>query len=230
MKTKHEDEVRPMIPSLALGRRALLAMAGAAAGMAVAAPAVAGPLPRVAPRIAGPVVGHWIDIPQGGAPGVRVTPAELVEGMSERRLRLRNVNTGEDIDVAYWKDGSYDADALTALHVFFRDWRAAAIKPVAGDVLDMLCAIDKIADPTGPIHVTSGYRTRATNEMLARTMGGVARESLHLSARAVDFFIPGYAISGVCAHALAFGCGGVGYYPRRGFVHIDNGPVRVWQG
>jgi uncharacterized protein YcbK (DUF882 family) len=28
--------------------------------------------------------------------------------------------------------------------------------------------------------------------------------------------------------ALALGRGGVGYYPRSGFVHVDTGRVRTW--
>jgi uncharacterized protein YcbK (DUF882 family) len=28
---------------------------------------------------------------------------------------------------------------------------------------------------------------------------------------------------------MALGGGGVGYYPRDGFVHVDTGPVRRWQ-
>jgi uncharacterized protein YcbK (DUF882 family) len=28
--------------------------------------------------------------------------------------------------------------------------------------------------------------------------------------------------------ALDVQCGGVGYYPRSGFVHVDCGPIRRW--
>ena len=85
---------------------------------------------------------------------------------------------------------------------------------------------------TGPIHVVCGYRSPATNEMLrSRSRStGVAKTSLHMQGKAIDFSIPSADVAAVRAAALRIQGGGVGYYPTSGipFVHMDVGNVRHW--
>ena len=47
---------------------------------------------------------------------------------------------------------------------------------------------------------------------------------------AVDVRLDGYAVRALRRAALALGRGGVGDYPRSGFVHLDTGRVRRWSG
>ena len=79
-----------------------------------------------------------------------------------------------------------------------------------------------------PILVTSGYRTRATNEWLRSQGIGAARDSFHLRGRAVDIKLSGVPLARVAAFGSVLGLGGVGLYGA--FVHLDTGPKRIWRG
>jgi uncharacterized protein YcbK (DUF882 family) len=80
-----------------------------------------------------------------------------------------------------------------------------------------------------PYEVISGFRGSATNQHLKQTRGGgVAQRSLHLEGRAIDVRLPGVPLAELRDAALALKGGGVGYYPRDNFVHLDTGRVRAW--
>jgi uncharacterized protein YcbK (DUF882 family) len=64
--------------------------------------------------------------------------------------------------------------------------------------------------------------------MLAATTDGVAQQSQHMRGMAIDIRVPGRSLVKVHRAALALGLGGVGYYPRSDFVHVDVGRVRRW--
>jgi uncharacterized protein YcbK (DUF882 family) len=72
------------------------------------------------------------------------------------------------------------------------------------------------------------YRAHQTNAALRRSSRGVAKKSLHMSGKAVDLRIPGVELNHIRRAALALNSGGVGYYPRSNFVHLDTGPKRHW--
>ena len=79
-----------------------------------------------------------------------------------------------------------------------------------------------------PFHVISGYRSPATNAMLHARSGGVATRSLHMSGQAIDIRMPGVPLATLHRAARSLQAGGVGYYPRSEFVHVDTGRVRAW--
>jgi uncharacterized protein YcbK (DUF882 family) len=78
------------------------------------------------------------------------------------------------------------------------------------------------------IQVICGYRAPQTNEFLRTHTSGVARNSLHMAAEAIDIRVPGIRTSRLRDTALALGRGGVGYYPTSDFIHVDVGRVRHW--
>ena len=80
----------------------------------------------------------------------------------------------------------------------------------------------------GPIHVISGYRSAKTNAMLAAQSGSVAKNSYHLHGMAIDLRLPGRSLRDVQRAGLDLARGGVGFYPKSEFVHLDTGPVRRW--
>jgi uncharacterized protein YcbK (DUF882 family) len=143
------------------------------------------------------------------------------------RLKLSNAHTGETFDGPYRDDnGGVIPSAMADLAVFLRDFHSGAI--IAYDVaaLDFLAAVMSATGQT-EAQILSAYRTRETNEMLARTTFGVAENSQHIYGRALDVRF-GVRLADAMQAARGMKRGGVGWYPNSGFIHIDSGPVRNW--
>ncbi len=146
----------------------------------------------------------------------------------ERRLVFFNTHTREELDVCYAQGSSYRLDALAAVNMILRDHRTNEISPIDTRLLDFLCDIRSQAGPDACLHIISGYRSPRTNKMLRRRSRGVARKSLHMQGHAADIRIPGLSIDRLRRIAIGLRQGGVGYYPRANFVHVDIGRVRTW--
>jgi uncharacterized protein YcbK (DUF882 family) len=145
-----------------------------------------------------------------------------------RSLSLYNVHTNESLKIAYWEDGAYSSSALRQLNYFFRDFRANETREIDPRLFDVLYDIRLLTTPSRPINLVSGYRTPATNAMLAAQSEGVARHSMHIEGKAADIHIPGVELRDLHHAAQSLDAGGVGYYPRANFVHVDTGRVRYW--
>lgn len=145
-----------------------------------------------------------------------------------RSLGFHHLHTGETLTACYWQEGHYVPDALAAIDHVLRDHRTGEVKPIDRDLLDLLVALQGRLGSRVPFEVICGYRSRATNDWLRQHSSGVAKHSLHLSARAIDVRLPGRRLKDLRAAALVLGRGGVGYYPKSDFVHLDTGRVRQW--
>jgi uncharacterized protein YcbK (DUF882 family) len=156
------------------------------------------------------------------------TPAPLVVAPGARRLSLYNVNTLESFNDVYWQDGRYVPTAMRKLRGFMRDYRANATHDIDPRLYDLLHSIAHKAGTNAPFKVISAYRSARTNAMKARHSRGVAKNSYHIKGMAIDIALPGYSLSSLHNVALSMNAGGVGYYSRSGFVHVDVGPVRTW--
>ncbi len=77
--------------------------------------------------------------------------------------------------------------------------------------------------------VISGYRSPGTNAKLRAAGHAVAERSQHMEGHAIDVRLEGCPLARFRDLALAAKRGGVGFYPRSNFVHIDTGRVRSWQ-
>jgi uncharacterized protein YcbK (DUF882 family) len=143
-----------------------------------------------------------------------------------RRLNLVNAHTGETFDGPYRDDTGPIGVAMEDLSGFLRDHHSGEKIAMDIGVVDFLASV---MDAVGVTHATvlSAYRTRETNAMLARTTFGVADNSQHIYGRALDIRLPSRTEDAMQA-ARAMRRGGVGWYPRSGFFHIDSGPVRNW--
>jgi len=143
------------------------------------------------------------------------------------RLSLRNAHTGEKFDGPYRDDNGPLPAAMADLSVFLRDFHCGAEIAYDVQVIDFLAAVMAVLGSTSAT-VLSAYRTPETNEMLARTTFGVAEHSQHMYGRALDVYF-GDKLAEAVSAARSMKRGGVGWYPRSNFMHIDSGPVRNWE-
>ncbi|HWS14741.1 MAG TPA: DUF882 domain-containing protein [Candidatus Methylomirabilis sp.] len=144
-------------------------------------------------------------------------------------LSLYHTHTGERLSVAY-RDGrgEYDPEAVSALNRILRCHYTGEVAEMDLRVIDLLDAVGRNLGGGNEIHIVSGYRSAQYNAKLLREGRGVARNSLHLQGKAIDFRIPGIRLDSLRETALRLREGGVGHYPGSGFVHIDSGRFRVW--
>jgi uncharacterized protein YcbK (DUF882 family) len=147
---------------------------------------------------------------------------------SERSLSLYNTHTGESLRRPYWREGVYLRDAMAEINHIFRDHRTGEIKPIEPQLVDLLCAIHRKLGTWEPFHIISGYRCPSTNALLRKKNPGVAKKSLHMQGKAADIRLPGCGLSLLRRVAVDMRGGGVGYYPKSRFVHVDVGRVRYW--
>lgn len=147
---------------------------------------------------------------------------------TDRLLSFHNLHYNEDLDVVYWKDGKYVPEALTQINHMFRDHYTGQIKPIDTNLIDLLFDIKITLDSNKPFHIISGYRTRKTNLSISRRIKGVARNSFHIKGKAVDVRLPGNRLKDLRHTAYELKAGGVGYYPKSNFVHLDVGRPRYW--
>jgi uncharacterized protein YcbK (DUF882 family) len=166
--------------------------------------------------------------------GMAVAPLVLTSrtaaARAERTLSFLHTHTGERLRVTYFAAGGYLADSLARLDQLLRDFRTGDVTAMDPALFDQLHRLAQ-ASGGGTFEIISGYRSPATNTLLRRTGGGgVARNSLHLQGRAVDVRLSGRDTAQLQRAAVAMGSGGVGYYPRADFVHLDTGRPRTWGG
>jgi len=79
-----------------------------------------------------------------------------------------------------------------------------------------------------PVIITSGYRCPKYN----LDAGGV-KNSYHLLGMAADIHVPGISLAKLLQVAREFGFQGIGFYPRRNFLHLDVRTTKLpvyWDG
>jgi uncharacterized protein YcbK (DUF882 family) len=158
-----------------------------------------------------------------------VNPLEAaVRRLPERSLHLYNTHTGESLKTVYWAEGRYRAKSVAQASRFLRDHRSGDIHSMDPRLLDVMAAVHRKFGGKGALHIISGYRSPATNAMLASYSDGVASHSLHMEGKAVDIRLPGHSVRAVGRAAASMRAGGVGLYPESDFVHVDTGRVRYW--
>ena len=167
----------------------------------------------------------------GSAAGALATftvPDLAAASQSTRVLNLMEIHSRETLTAEYRRDGWYVPDALARLDHLMRDWRSQEVTHIDPRLYDIIWELQQRTGTQDPLHIVCGYRSPATNAMRAARNAGVARNSYHVTGQACDLRLPGYRLAGLRQHALDLGAGGVGYYPRSDFIHVDTGPVRSW--
>ena len=147
-----------------------------------------------------------------------------------RMLAFDNIHTGEKLKIEYWAEGSYIPDALQSINHILRDYRNGELHVIEPKLLDLLSTLHARLETESAFEVISGYRSPATNAMLHAESSGVAAKSLHMKGMAIDIRLADRSLPDLHKMALNLRAGGVGYYPRSDFVHVDVGRVRTWGG
>jgi len=168
------------------------------------------------------LLGTFAGITGLALPGSRAFAAE------SHALSFYHIHTGEKLRVVYRENGELVAGALDEVNQFLRDFRTDETHPIDVALLDELCKLYGSFEGRGHFEVISGYRSPKTNEALRHVTSGVAKDSLHISGRAIDVRLTSAKIDQLRDAAIAMRSGGVGYYPDSNFVHVDVGRVRRW--
>ncbi len=165
---------------------------------------------------------------QGSTHSGSQTGSKPGEIEASRRLNLLNWHTGERANVIYWEQGQYLVDGLAEIYLLMRDHHQDLIAPIDVRLLDQLYRVNHKLDNQKEVLMLSGYRSPKTNEQLRRNSEVVAKNSLHMKGEAIDFLLPDVSLKHLHKATLAVCDGGVGYYERNGFIHMDIGRKRQW--
>mgnify|MGYP001821877235 FL=1 len=157
-----------------------------------------------------------------------VTPPKPVRAADARQLSFYHTHTRLSLDVVYYANGKYVDSALDEINRFLKDFRTGEIAEMNPQLLDLLHDVRNELGTDEAFEVISAYRSPKTNEMLRATTTGVAKKSQHLKGNAIDVRLRGVRTTKLRDTALQMERGGVGFYPRSDFVHVDLGPVRQW--
>ncbi len=157
-----------------------------------------------------------------------IATAAIHSDHQPRHLSFDHTHTGEKLSVTYYENGKYLMDALQEINILLRDHRTGDIQIIDPALLNQLHILRSKLGVSKPFHVISGYRSPFTNAQLQKGSNGVAKKSLHMQGKAIDVRIEGVDSQRLRNTAIAMHQGGVGYYQRSNFVHLDTGRVRTW--
>jgi uncharacterized protein YcbK (DUF882 family) len=147
-----------------------------------------------------------------------------------RRLSFRNTHTGETFSGVYRVGDKYLPDSFKQINTVLRDFRTGQVYPMDPRVLDIIYTVHRMTGEQKSFQIISGYRSPKTNNMLRgrSQSSGVAKKSLHMQGQAIDLRMEGFSTARLRDIAKSLQAGGVGYYSKSDFVHMDSGDVRSW--
>lgn len=154
-------------------------------------------------------------------------PFESNAATAKHPITFYHTHTSERLRINYSCNGC-SSDDLERLNNFLRDFRTGEVFPIDPVLLDILYGIQQKSGQTGVVEIISGYRSPRTNNRLRSKSRGVAKKSLHMKGRALDIRMTGFNTANLRDTAISIGKGGVGYYAKSDFVHIDTGLFRTW--
>jgi uncharacterized protein YcbK (DUF882 family) len=159
--------------------------------------------------------------------------ATLSQGMTvadARELSFYHTHTGKRLNVVYKRDGEFLGSALDEINAFLSDFRTGDIVEMDPELLDLIYDVRASLGSDGTYQIISAYRSPKTNEMLRNrsASSGVATKSHHILGKAIDVRLEGVKTAELRDAALQLQRGGVGFYEKSDFVHMDTGRVRRW--
>jgi len=147
---------------------------------------------------------------------------------SGRTLSFYHTHTGDKLAIDYHDGTDYLPQALTEINHYLRDFRTDESYPIDMGLLDILHELKTMTGHSGTFEVISGYRSPKTNASLRSKSGAVAKRSLHMQGKAIDVRLTGFDTRQLHKAAKKLARGGVGYYQKSNFIHVDTGRVRYW--
>lgn len=147
-----------------------------------------------------------------------------------KKLHLFSVNTKKTINIEFFENGKFIKEGLQEIYKLMGDRRTGEIAKIDTDLITSMYELQTKLNTSKPIDVLSGFRSPETNEQMAKTTKGVAKDSYHTHGQAVDLSVRGISIGEIHKITQNIHSGGIGYYPTSGFIHIDVGPNRHWHG
>ncbi len=139
----------------------------------------------------------------------------------ERKLNMYNIHTGEFFKDVFWANGEFIPESLKQLNHFLRDRRNGKTTEMNPKLLTLVHDLSNKLGTSNPIDILCAYRSQATNDKMHREHRGVAKHSKHITGDAVDIKMPGIRLASLRKAAIELKSGGVGYYPKAGFIHVD---------
>jgi len=163
------------------------------------------------------------------APAALLLPWQpLLAAVAPRKLSFYHTHTGEKLSLVYHDGEKLLPDAMSEIDHYMRDFRSGDVHRMDQALLDQLYQLQQNTESQGVFEVISAYRSPKTNRQLRSKSTGVAKKSLHMQGRAIDIRLTDVPTSKLRKVALAMKSGGVGYYRKSDFLHIDTGRPRTW--
>lgn len=147
---------------------------------------------------------------------------------ADKHLSFIHLHTNETLQCCYWKNGQYDVVALNKINQLLRDHRTNEVAAIDHQLIDMLHKLQSLTDSSTPFEIISGYRSAKTNQNLRKNTSGVAKRSYHMQGKAIDIRLADVDLKLLRNTAIELQSGGVGYYSKSGFLHLDTGNPRNW--
>ncbi|MCB9991300.1 MAG: DUF882 domain-containing protein [Rhodospirillales bacterium] len=167
-------------------------------------------------------------LPAMAAVPVQAARLAIPSSAGAMKIAFRNQHTGESFNGVYRVGDRYMPEAFEQINHVLRDFRTGEVFPFDPRVIDILYSVHEKSGSNEPYEVLSGYRSPKTNALLARNGDGVAQNSLHMTGQAIDIRLPGFSTKKLSDLGAGLRAGGVGYYRKSNFVHMDTGQVRRW--
>lgn len=160
---------------------------------------------------------------QGSSSALVPTPFDKGDGW----ITFYDFHSQENVTVQYRGGKYYLESGLEQINHLLRCRGDGRSKPISLRLIEL---VDHLEDhfETGEIRIISAYRSPEYNAKLRRSGRKTARFSRHMKGEAADIRLPGVAPWRLRQYLVSLKTGGVGYYPGRGFVHVDVGPFRTW--
>jgi len=155
-------------------------------------------------------------------------PLNSMSSVGQRSLSFYHTHTHETLEVTYSVGGEYVESALEEINDFLADFRSGDEIVIDPLLLDLIYDVRASLYSNGTYEVISAYRSPKTNEKLRSKSSGVAKKSQHLLGKAIDVRLRNVDSRDLRDAALKIKRGGVGYYKKSDFVHMDTGRVRRW--